>query len=183
MSTLRVNEISARTGSGDIQVVGGKIVSPGSVLQVVSATKTDVFTSSSVAYVGIPGLSVSLTPKATTSRVLVTVHLNGAASNVAVGIVVRRNGTDIVVGDLVAGITNRVMINAYNGGDDANSQTVKSMSFFDSPNSTAELTYQVFVGMIQGVGVFVLNENTSQVRNQTYSCIGVSTLNAMEIAQ
>ena len=49
---------SAGLGSG----VGGK------VLQVVSATKTDVFQTSSSSFVDVTGLSVSITPASTSNR-------------------------------------------------------------------------------------------------------------------
>ena len=47
----------------------------GSVLQVVSATKDDVFTHDQTTEIDITGLTASITPFSTSSKVLVTVHI------------------------------------------------------------------------------------------------------------
>jgi hypothetical protein len=49
----------------------------GSVLQVVSTTKTDTFSTSSTSYTDLTGLSVSITPTSATSKVLVFYTVNG----------------------------------------------------------------------------------------------------------
>ena len=46
--------------------------SAGKVLQVVSTTKTDTFTTSSTSFVDITGLSVSITPSSTSNKIKIT---------------------------------------------------------------------------------------------------------------
>ena len=46
------------------------------ILQVVQATKGDVFTTTSTSNVDVTGLSASITPASTSNKILVTVYLN-----------------------------------------------------------------------------------------------------------
>ena len=43
----------------------------GNILQVVSTTKTDTFSTTSTSYVDITGLSVSITPTSTSSKIFI----------------------------------------------------------------------------------------------------------------
>ena len=73
MSLLKVN--SLQDLGADAVVTDGVIVSSalptGSILQVVSTTKTDTFTSTSTSMVDITGLSATITPSSTSSKILV----------------------------------------------------------------------------------------------------------------
>jgi hypothetical protein len=175
MSTIKTNAI---------QTVAGKPIlnSTGSILQVVSTTKTNIFTSTSVSYVDITGLTATITPSSSSNRILVRVDLNGAIAGNAGGVILRRNGSNMVVGDTVSGINNNATFNIYNGGDDTNGQQLWSMSHLDSPASTSALTYSVAVSCVQGAGTIVVNDQTSQVRNQTYAINGVSNITVMEVS-
>ena len=58
-------------------------ISTGKVLQVLSTTKTDSFASSSISAntgVDITGLSVDITPSATSSKILIIFNVNGSFS-------------------------------------------------------------------------------------------------------
>jgi hypothetical protein len=170
--------------TGAIQTVAGKPIlnTTGSILQVVSTTKTNIFTSTSVSYVDITGLTATITPSSSSNKILVRVDLNGAIAANAGGVILRRNGSNMVVGDTVSGITNNATFNIYNGGDDSNGQQLWSMSHLDSPASTSALTYSVAVACVQGGGTIVVNDQTSQVRNQTYAINGVSNITVMEVS-
>ena len=74
MSTLRVDNV---TDLGDDPVVTAGVVAggalpAGSILQVVSVTKTDSFTTSSSSFVDITGLSATITPSSASSKILVS---------------------------------------------------------------------------------------------------------------
>ena len=175
MSTIKTNAI---------QTVAGKPIlnSTGSILQVVSTTKTNIFTSTSVSYVDITGLTAVITPSSTSNKILVRVDLNGAIAGNAGGVIMRRNGSNMVVGDTVSGINNNATFNIYNGGDDANSQQMWSMSHLDSPATTSAVTYSVAVSCVQGGGTFVINDQTSQIRNVSYAINAVSNITVMEVS-
>jgi hypothetical protein len=151
----------------------------GTVLQVVSSTKTNIFTTTSVSYVGIPGLSVVITPSSITNKVLVNFHINAGTSNTTGAIRIYRNSTPIAIGDAVT--THQWTVNVYNGGDDSNSTPGWSMSILDTPSTTSPVTYQIYAGLVQGSGTMVVNDQTSQIRGQTYSGTSASTITAMEI--
>ncbi len=93
-------------------------VSAGKILQVVSVTKTDVFsTSTTGSYVDITGLTVNITPTKANSNILVMavigVHVSGDASAIAL---TTADGTAIIQGDVVSG-KDSVSTGAYAGGN------------------------------------------------------------------
>tara|TARA_R110000796_G_scaffold162248_1_gene279004 strand:- start:237 stop:890 length:654 start_codon:yes stop_codon:yes gene_type:complete len=158
-------------------------VSAGKVLQVVSTTKTNRFTTTSVSYVAITGLSVTITPSSTSSKVLVSFDLNAGIGGAAGGLRIYRGETAIAIGDAISEpANNRMTANLYNGGDDTNSTPNCAMSILDAPNTTSATTYTLRVGCVQSSGTIVVNDQTSQVRNVSYSAVTASTLTVMEIA-
>jgi len=181
MSTLYVDTITEKTSGNGVQIAD-LVPKAGSVLQVESTTKTDIFTTTSTSYTPITGLSVTLTPASTSSKVLITFNINAGCSNAVGGIRIYRNGSVLTgaIGDNVT--TNEYTVNVYNGGDDSNSTPNWGMSFLDSPSTTSSTTYAIYVGLVQGYGTFVLNDQTSQVRGQPYSGTCISNITAMEIA-
>jgi hypothetical protein len=155
----------------------------GSVLQVVSATKTNSFTTTSVSYIPITGLTVTITPTSTSNKVLVSFYLNAGISGAAGAIRIYRNDTAIAIGDPISEPdNNRMAVNVYNGGDDTNSTPNVCMSVLDTPNTTSATTYTLRAGCVQGSGTIVINDQTSQVRGQSYSAVTASTITAMEIS-
>ena len=153
------------------------------VTQIVSATKTSKFTTTSTSYTTITGLSVTITPSSTSSKILVSFNLNAGISNAIGAIRLYRNGTAIAIGDAInEPANNRITVNVYNGGDDANSTPNFSMSTLDTPNSTSAITYELKAGCVQGSGTIVVNDNTSQHRPYSYSAVTPSTITVMEIS-
>jgi hypothetical protein len=64
--------VTYRKDENSVEVFDGSTFGPiGKILQVVSTTKTDVFTTSSGSFTDITGLSVSITPSSTSSKVLI----------------------------------------------------------------------------------------------------------------
>ena len=181
-SILKVNQIQNTAGTvptaGDL----GLNVT-GSVLQVVSATKTSKFTTTSTSYTAVTGLSVAITPSSTSSKILISFNLNAGITGALGAIRLYRDATAIAIGDAISEpANNRMTVNVYNGGDDTNSTPNFSMSTLDSPSSTSQITYELRAGCVQGSGTIVVNDQTSQVRNQAYSGVTASTITVMEIA-
>ena len=52
----------------------------GAVLQALSTTTTALFSASGSSYVDVTGLSVTITPQSTTSKILVLLNISGGAS-------------------------------------------------------------------------------------------------------
>lgn len=105
----------------------------GKVLQVVQGTSTTQASSTTTSFVDT-GLSVSITPSATTSKILImqfTPNLRKTGSDTYIAMRIARGGTGIhVISGLVAGT-----------GSTAEVNTSISSMYLDSPASTSSLTY------------------------------------------
>jgi|SaaInlV_100m_DNA_3_1039692.scaffolds.fasta_scaffold01333_10 hypothetical protein len=151
----------------------------GKVLQCLSFTKTNVFTTTSGTYVGI-GLSVAITPSSTSSKILVRYDINAGIGGHAGGIRLYRGTNPIGLANVISGATHLWHSNGYDNGD--NNHTVNTgMGFLDSPSTTSSQTYNVKIACVQGGGTFRVNDQTSGVRNTSYSGVSISTITVMEI--
>ena len=152
----------------------------GSVIQVVQSVKTDTFSSASTSSVDITGMSVSITPSSSTSKILVCVNMafTGHTASSAAGWKILRGSTDIAIGDAAS---NRVRATVGNQiGHQNNDQYHSSAMFLDSPNTTASTTYKLQGICNQGTGFYV--NRSSGDGDTTASYRGVSTITVMEIA-
>ena len=120
----------------------------GSVLQVQSTTLTTIWSASVVSggTSDVTGLSAAITPKSTSSKVLVMVNMHGmvdvSGSYRAYFAAQLKRGATLIGGGTAAG--SRVSINAsggYSPVPDINTNI--SFSFMDSPATTSATTYQV----------------------------------------
>lgn len=110
------SSVTAGTFHGSGAALTG--VSAGKILQVVSVTKTDVFsTSTNNSYVDITGLTVNITPTKANSNILVMAvigcFVSGDASSIAL---TTGDGTAIIQGDIVSG-KDSVSTGNYSGGN------------------------------------------------------------------
>ena len=170
--TLKVSNIQTSSGSGTITLgqSGETITSSaamgsgmGKVLQVVTATDSTQRDVTSTSYVtGSNTLSVDITPSSTSSKIFVmyntAVYKNG--NNQVGNTTLYRDSTNL--GDSTNGLSY-----FYIGSDDVGQQV--SASLLDSPSSTSQITYQVYVRT--SAGTFSINYQ---------SC--VASITAMEIA-
>lgn len=158
--------------------------SAGVVLQVLSVTKTDTFTTTSTSYVDVTGLSVSITPLSSTSKILVMANLGGNTENALGGApIILRNGTVV---NQAAAASNRAKgsfsggLHTGDGAGDTLMVFAVSTTFVDSPATTSSVTYKVQVKSFNGQGVYI---NRSQADDDTGDRLRtVSTITVMEIA-
>lgn len=120
-------------------IVGGKVpytnLPAGSVLQVVSATTAVQASTTSTSFV-TTGFSATITPKFSTSKILVMVQTTSAQSGSNQNIqTIYRNGTTNI-GQSIYGLS----IFSASGSYDTNT----SLLGFDSPVSTSATTYAVY---------------------------------------
>jgi len=152
----------------------------GSVLQVQSTIKTDKWTQAdSVAqtYYSPTGLSVSITPTSTSSKILIMASVTYCTSNVTYGSLcglrVARSGNAIGEGggNFASGtVTGSI-------ADNSSTYATVPIMFLDSPSSTSSLTYQVQIAQrIGGTPNIVVNGDMGG------SSVGSSTITVMEIA-
>jgi hypothetical protein len=120
-----------------LDVAGGKI------LQVISAFKADVFTTTSTSLVDVTGLTATITPSSATSKIIVSVGLsltNNLATGASRGAILR--GATVVGGGTPA--SNRTSITFFNRQyEGANGVGARSFVFEDSPATTSATTYKV----------------------------------------
>jgi hypothetical protein len=153
------------------------------ILQVQSTQLTTTFsTTTTIASGGaaVTGLSVNITPKYTTSKILVFGHLvtGYTSATTATFYQLKRNGTDVGNGT-ASGSRPGIIARSYIADNNVN-QT-DAFSFLDSPASVSLLTYQIYVGT-QGAGTVYVNR-TANDDNAAYGARGSSSITVMEIAQ
>jgi hypothetical protein len=153
----------------------------GTVLQVVSATKTNTFSTTGTAFVDVSGLSVSITPTSASSKILIISSVNGqgAVSQSFLATRLMRNSTEIAVGDANSSAARATSSTGYTG--DSGGQLNLSMTHLDSPATTSAVTYKVQASSLHASTTAFINR--SQENNGTYSrCMTASAITVMEIA-
>jgi len=153
----------------------------GKVLQVQSTTKTDTFSTSSL-LTDIPGLSVTITPASTSSKILVMVQCMITGTNAGLILQLIRDSTAIYQGDAAGSRRQGSMVGLYDSssGTGAYSAGANHFHFVDSPSTTNATTYKVQGGVIGSSTMYIGrtqydgdNENAARVP---------STITVMEIA-
>jgi hypothetical protein len=152
----------------------------GTVLQVVSATKTDAetITPSALVYTDVTGLSVSITPKSTSSKVFIISTISGMSGvGVNDGFVrLARGSTGLAVGDTAGSRTRAgTTFNKLAGGSVFNAP----LFYLDSPSSTSALTYKIQI--TAGGGPLYVNKTETDGDNTSYPRT-TSSITVMEIA-
>ena len=160
-------------------------ISAGKVLQVVSTTKTDTasFSSSSTnTFADITGMSVSITPSATSSKILVMFSCNvGQSTTATIHVRLLRDSTAIYVGDSVGSrLQDSAILRTA-----ASPYTLEignlNGTHLDSPSTTSAVTYK-----LQGVlgasysGTFYLNRSGAD-SNADFGGRPASSITVMEI--
>jgi hypothetical protein len=118
----------------------------GNVIQVVNTIKTDTFSTTSTSFTDVTGLSASITPTSSSSRIMVCVSFY-MSSNSSSGYPlarVLRDSTAIYIGD-AAGSRSRALTNTGGGlfSTDGNTGFNISAQFLDSPATTSATTYKI----------------------------------------
>ena len=177
MSTLFVNNLNTASGStitvptGKVMVGtdGGTFKSPGQIIQ----TLHNSFNTSVVANSGgaiETGLALSITPKYSNSKILITVAQNIQVSSNAYAQVCIRRGT-------IASNTLLSIIVSPEGYNNSTDEEINQLPFswFDSPSTTSATRYFVSMERLSGSA-----NVTAQTSTSGHS---VSTMVLQEIAQ
>jgi len=124
----------------------------GKVLQVVSTEKSDTFSSSGTSFQDITGLTATITPSSTSSKILVLVNISSGADNgYKYGFRLLRSGTVINEGDS-ASSRKLVSIGLHSGS--SISFESSSIVYLDSPNTTSSRQYDI-QGSTEGSNFYV----------------------------
>lgn len=154
------------------------------VLQVVSAVKTDTFTTTNTTYTDITGLSATITPSATSSKILIVVQVsvggNNASNNGFLQLTGGNSGN--YVGD-AASTRVRCVFGGYSSANQGEMLVANSIIYLDSPSTTSATTYKVQGRSGFGGGTPTLYINRSAVDGDTTAHgRGASSITVMEIS-
>jgi hypothetical protein len=206
MSEVKVDKISPRAGTdvtlgdasdtftipasatldvnGTIDVTGATVtgLSAGKVLQVVQSVKTDTASTTS-STLATTGLEASITPSATSSKVLILISANlGTKDDVAPYFQVNRGSTVLtgILGD-AAGSRPQTAARTQYQYSIYNIVPVPII-YLDSPSSTSALTYKLMWAQGNPTGGFVSYLNRTLVDNDAvHYARSSSTITLMEI--
>jgi len=137
----------------------------GTILQVVNFTYATA-TSNSTSTPASTGLTLSITPISTSSRILVTAIMGSIQNNNSgngVNFSLYRNATPLFTFGTVHGYTNSAIVTVTAGG---------GTTYMDSPATTSATSYTVYFASNTGAGQIV----TVQANNAT------STMTLMEVS-
>jgi len=173
-SKIKVDQLETADGTGTIalqnQLSGmtGVSMPTGSVLQVVNYRSTAYNTATTSTTFVDTGMSATITPFSTSSKILVVSNLNGLykhGADYAVSTKLLRGSTDI--GTIAS-------MGAYTANSDTGTGSM-SVSYLDSPNTNSAVTYKIQFASTTGGNVMInLRWNGSYTTH--------STITLMEIA-
>jgi hypothetical protein len=145
---------------------------PGKILQVVSTFKDDTFNTSSTSFVDITGMSATITPTSTGSKILALVQMQTASStNSQIFWVNLLRGATLIAqpasGTNPSTQTRRV-------GPSVNDSSNVGITFLDSPATVSATTYKLQIKVDGGVAY------VNSLLSSNYS--SVSTFTLMEVS-
>lgn len=179
MSTLKVNNLQDLGADAVVTngVVARGALPSGSVLQVVQTVKSNGFTTSSASFTDVTGLSATITPNFTTSKILIIVSVTVSNDTGGRGAHVQLvgGGAGAAVGDSNGSRVRSLMSASYN----SYGVGPTSATYLDSPATTSAITYKL-----------QLRRGDAGTGNIGYSATGdsgdngshISTITLMEIA-
>ena len=151
---------------------------PGKILQVVSTAKTDTFSSSSTTFTALTGLSVSITPTATSSKIFIHVslgQLDSSAGDILRGRIMR-DSTAIALGAAAGSRSPSSFSVIPAAGNRAHNV---HMAFLDSPSSTSAIAYSLQLAI--AAGTMFVNRASVDSDSAIYARTP-STITLMEVA-
>ena len=152
---------------------GGKV---GQVIQTVVAGIVEV-TSTSGTYVDLTGFSASITPSATSSKILINCSINyGGTSNIYSTSRILRGSTAIGLGDASG---NRTRGTVFTSNNVLQKATNSAVQFLDSPSTTSATTYKLQITLNSGQ-TFKLNSEGENIDNAANHRT-ISTITLMEV--
>ena len=167
MSTLSVDTIQGQTTASTVKI-------PGHVIQVVQKLDTAPTTfsnsGSTATFVTCGSLTQSFTPKFSTSKILLQASLGHVASNTADRFAYFKFTGGNTTSSLGDALGDRSRIHAFHYFAHGQDGTSIYFQQLDSPNTTSQVTYQIYIRKVSGSGSSIIGNNTD-----------ISSLQAIEI--
>ena len=177
MSELRTNRIVPRDG-----LPAG---SAGGIIQVKSTTMTTTatYSISGMTWTEVGGLTTTITPTRSDSKILVMANIGGISSNgeyQRYGMALRRNSTNIGVNS--DGVNHTRANWAYTGRAIGNAvESHPTFNHLDSPGTTSAVTYKVMITS-ESTGFYLYVNRSENDSSSSSVFITASSLTLMEIS-
>ena len=172
------------SGTDKVSLDSGTVFPAGHVLNVVQTVKTDTTTTSSLTFEDMTGMTVSITPGSTGSKILVFSSLNVSTvtNDFWVHVQMMRDATPIFIGDTAS---NRIRTTATSRQSNAVGNITNLGSvFLDSPtipSTPIAIVYKIQWRAEHASHAGVLNQSGTDTDNNTYPRTA-SSITVMEIA-
>jgi hypothetical protein len=152
----------------------------GSVLQVVSTTKTDTYSANNSTFTTITGLTATITPSSTSSQIMVIASVAGGVDATASTGHLRlvRDATAIAVGASPSSRVASTTMMQSNGGTSQGSYILQTL---DSPATTSAITYAVQETRSNQSATVTINRSLNDTDNAQHGRT-TSTITLMEIS-
>ena len=151
--------VQASLASGVPSSVARSALPTGSVLQVVSTTKTNIYSSNhGETWADVTGFSVNITPTSSSSRIFISVTCATSLEEQDSFAYLRlmRDSTTICIGDARGSATRASMdASQQNAGTTRVWAKPNAVQFLDSPATTSQITYKVQAWIRSGRTLFV----------------------------
>ena len=194
MSELFVNKIQSHTDANNhIEVASGHVLyAPGHVIQTQHATTNARTSVSGVTFSSL--LTLNITPKSSSSKILITCMFNGACTERYGAIKLYRTigSTTTQIAKNDSNLGNRVPVwfevfgnqTVWNGDSWEYQSYNHHGTFYDSPSTTSQITYAIYGGNTNNSpSVFWMNRMTYSDENAGWNHRTQTNLTAQEIAQ
>jgi hypothetical protein len=156
----------------------GAVSRSGGILQVVQTVKSDTFSTTSTTFTDLTGLSATITPRSTSSKIMAVLTmgaLDGSTNN-QIAVRILRDATAVGIGDS-AGSRERAGTYIILAGQ--NRSTNANWSFLDSPSTTSSVTYKAQIKTHSGT--IYVNRAEQDVDTAIYART-ITTLTLIEVA-
>lgn len=175
---------STITGS---QSIPKSTLPTGCVLQVVQSFKTDVYSTTSQSYTVITGLTATITPTTSTSKIFIMAQIGcmGLVSQDSWYFAVGKNSS-VITESIGSAASSRPRATAVVQQADAtvsvqNGQWTIPIMFLDSPATTSSTTYSI-MGRTANANTLYINRTSSDRDTANYDGRWTSSITIMEIA-
>ena len=151
MALSKIDAVNFLTGtipSGNIATSSLAAAATGKVLQVVSVTNTTQQTTTSSSLVASTGLTASITPSSTSSKILISVMSN-VRSSADAAYTLYRGSTNLSADSFVQ---------IYAGGSDT--RQLMTINYLDAPSTSSSTAYTLY--FLAGSGTAYINQEGSK---------------------
>jgi hypothetical protein len=153
------------------------------VLQALQTVKTDTFSTTSTSYVDVTGMSATITPSATSSKVLVVVQteVSSAADGIASAYLQLAGGNaGTYIGDAAGSRVRSAYGTNGTGASIAHLTLQGTIVYLDSPNTTSATTYKLQARTSGGLGM-TINKSYTDTDGDRWTRTA-SSITVMEIS-